>query len=181
MQTIDLQVVSVTGNEHKLQKNSNVIYRELIVKFGITEITAYFTTDINVEEGALLRVSKWQITNCWRDFCKCALMLYKFQLIDELDFEPVDAIPLTFKGILLKSNNKIKVVSITQKQVFSSAVRLDNGRGKLFSVLIVGFDDRAESLYALDNHSEVVVSGTLHLAKVTNDYEIHLTKIKKGE
>ena len=180
MKTIDLQVVKNTGREYRLSRDNPISYKELVVKYGATEITAYFTADINVQDGDLIRVGEYSITTCWYDFSRCALMLDDISFIDDISFEVTDDLIVKLSGSLIKSKNVIKTVGISKKRVFSSPLRLDNGRGKVFSVLLVGFNRLAEELYALDNNSEIVVWGRLHFAKTTNDYEIHLVKIKKG-
>lgn len=179
MRYIDLQVIKVTNNVYKLSRDDELEYHEIIVKFGSAEITAYFTTDINVVDGDLIRVGKWSLTNCWQDFKKCALMLDYITKIDYIDFTVTETIPIKIRGILLKSKNSIKKVGISGKRVYSSAIRFDNGRNKMFSVLVVGFNDVAEALYKVEGNSRVVISGTLRFAKATSDYEIHLTKVRK--
>lgn len=179
MKYIDLQVVKVTNNVYKLSKDDVKEYHEIVVKFGFSEIIAYFTTDIIVEDGDLIRVGKWYLTNCWRDFKKCALMLDYITKIDDIDYTPIEEIPIRVEGVLIKSKNKIKIVGLSEKRVYSSAIRFDNGRNKMFSVLVVGFNDAAETLYEVENNSRVIISGTLKFAKATSDYEIHLTKVRK--
>lgn len=123
---------------------------------------------------------KYQLTNCWNNFRKCAILIKCFKFIDDLDFIISDELPITVRGQLLKSHNPVKVVGYTNKRVFSSAIRLDNGRGKAFSVLVVGFNKLADELYAESDGSEIGVSGQLLLAKQTCDYEIHLMSVEKG-
>lgn len=180
MKAIDLQVVKNTGREYRLSRDNPVSYKELIVKYGSTEITAYYTADISIQEDSLIRVGEYGITTCWYDFSRCALVLDDISFIDEVVFEVTDDLIVKLSGSLIKPKNIIKTVGISKKRVFSSPLRLDNGRGKVFSVLLVGFNRLADELYALDNNSEIVVWGKLHYAKTTNDYEIHLVKIKKG-
>lgn len=181
MTTVDIQIKEVTGNEHKMSKNDPVLYKELIIQIGAFDITAYYTGDKVIKKGDLVRMHSWQLTNCWRNFKRCAVLIKDYEFIDDIDFEPVDSLPVNIKGTLLKPRNTIKIVGYSRKHVYSSVVRLDNGRGKLFSILIVGFNANAHELYALEDNSEVVVKGSLVLAKATDDYEIHLKVIKKGE
>lgn len=179
MGTVDVQVLEVTGNEFKMFKADTTVYKELVIQVGAFKITAYYTSGDEIKAGNLIRMKSWQITNCWRNFKRCAIFIMQYEFIDDIDFIPVDALPVNINGILLKSRNTVKIVGISRKHVFSSVVRMDNGRGKLFSVLIVGFNKVAHELYALEDGVEVVVRGKLVLAKTTDDYEIQLKSIRK--
>lgn len=181
MKSVDVQVIDVTGHDFRmLSQGEAVVYHEIVIQVGVFQITAYYMKDVQLSPGDLLRVYIWQITNCWMAFNKCAILLKFFKQITDLDFLPSDYMPVKLSGQLLKSKNQVKVVGYTKKKVFSSAVRLDNGRGKAFSILLVGFNEMADALYAIEDGSEIVVSGQLLLAKRTCDYEIHLTFIEKG-
>lgn len=161
-------------------KGAERYYREVSVLAGHVDITAYVESNMEVKCGNWLEVGQCSVTNKYYDFKVAALVLDECRIVAEEHVTKEDDVLVQMRGMLIKPAHGARVICRggRGRLFYSCAVRSGNGRGKQFSILLVGFNKRADDLQRLPDKSSITVLG--HLNKTKGDrggYEINVIKV----
>lgn len=181
MHTVDVIIKHVFKNRNGSAKGQKGILTLKVEVAGL-ELYAYTRDNMQYEEGMMLHVVRFSLTNCWTDFSTAAIILEKFNVIAPEEYEPSRYLNVYVEGTVNRRGSRtLREVGKNKKLFYSRTMKIDNNRGKTFNLLMCGFNNLAEELYLLEDLTKVAISGTLCKSKRAAGYEVHIWSITKLE